>query len=239
MGSLYVGASAAEHYIDYDGTEAYVEWTNRWNLVNNTNDKTMAVALSHPMQAYGTGASNGEAAANIKYWCNDLFSGSFDFASAYSPWNYGEGATVGKTFDVCPYGYHVLDGAEAIADYATLNFTWRDRYNNAETSSDSYPNNTTTHTVGAYATTNAGDFVWVPCSSARVYYGGVADCHTINWWCASNDNQEVAIQWAPDANYSKNAVVKAGFYDKDGTTAGAIHETSASLMLTTRCVKDK
>lgn len=238
MGSLYVGASAAEHYIDADGSEAYVEWTNRWNLVNNTNNVTMAVALSHPMQAYGTGAGNGADKANIKYWCNDLFSGSFDFASAHSPWNYGEGATVGKTFDVCPYGYHVPDGAEAIADYATLNFTWRNRYSNAETSADGYPTGTT-RTAGAYATTNAGDFVWIPCSSARVYYGGAADCHNINWWCASNDNQEVAIQWAADANYSKTAVVQAGFYDKDGTNAGAINETAASLLLTTRCVKDK
>ena len=243
MGALYADKTGtADSYINLDGGVTYTHWYNKWNMTNNTNGVTMAVALANPMRAYGTGAGVSAPTCNQKYWCNDLFTGSFDFDSDYAVWNYGGAAKADKVFDVCPYGYHIPDGAQAVKDYSTLTFTWRTRYNNGTTSADG-PGTSTTRTTAAYATATDGSFVWIPCSGARLHYGGAADCHNINWWCAANNNKDVVLQW----NYVKDDAgaltstpsVAQGFYDKDGENNGATEETVASLMLAIRCVKDK
>ncbi len=241
MGSLYKDNSgAADPFKDTDGTANYVPWFNKWGMTNNTTNITMAVALANPMRAYGTGAGTTSPTCNIKYWCNDLFTGSFDFASSYSPWNYGTDAQTSKTFDVCPYGYHIPDGAQTVADFSTLNFTWKNRYNNGATSADAFVSEgSTTRTLGAYATATDGSFVWVPGTGVRLHYGGGGDANTINWWCSSNNNQDVVIRWAADADYSKTPVVENGFYDLNGENGGHTRETVASLMLPIRCVKTK
>lgn len=232
-------------------------WTNKWWYVNNTTNVPLSVAMQNPMTTYGTAADNipvaaggsAETLAVRKFWCNDLFAGSFDFASASAPWNYA--AQNKYVFDVCPYGYHVAEANDAIEDFATLSLTWRYYYYSNGTTADEFiPKDKTTYTGAAYATAADGSFVWIPTSGARVFYGAFADQNVINWWGSSSNNKVATVQFAADDSQSASVVVKDGYYDKgagtytkDGTTyniadQNSVDETSISMALAVRCVKD-
>lgn len=248
-------------YTDKSSTLISGTWTNRWWYQNNTKNIDMATALQNPMKIYGTAASNipkasgetindyAEDCAPKKYWCNDLFSGSFDFASASSPWNYGSQKTM--IFDVCPHGYRIADGSKAIADFATLGLKWRHRNPAGTVQGEGFiPSGQTTYTGAAYATAADGSLVWIPTSGARVFYGAYADMCTIGWWGASNNNKVTAITFAADDSQSASVVVKDGYTDvgagthtSNGTNysitdQNKIEETSISMALAVRCVKD-
>lgn len=249
-------------YTDKSATAVSGTWKNRWWYVNNTTDVSFLTAMQNPMKTYGTAASNEpialkgvkvqnyyvEDCAPKKYWCNDLFNGSFDFASAHSPWNYA--AQKSMAFDVCPYGYRIADAGKAIADYATLGLKWRHQNASASVQAEGFiPSGQTVYTGAAYATAGDGSLVWIPTSGARAFYGAYADMSTIGWWGASNNNKVAAISFAPDASYSASVVVKdgycdvgAGSYTYNGTTypitdQNKIEETSISLAMAVRCVK--
>ena len=244
-------------YTDRSSLATEGTWTNKWWYVNNTTNVPLSVAMQNPMTTYGTAADNVPAAAGgsvetlavRKFWCNDLFAGSFDFASVSAPWNY---AAQGKyVFDVCPYGYHVAEAKNTIADFATLGLTWRYYYYSNGTTADGFiPSGKTTYTGAAYATAADGSFVWIPTSGARVFYGAFADQNVINWWGSSSNNNVATVQFAADADKSASVVVKDGYYDngagtytKDGKTydiadQNSVDETSISMALAVRCVKD-
>ena len=190
----------------------------------------MATAIQNPCRIYGT--ARGSSAIGVEYWCNDVFSNGYDFGSAGSPWNYGSGAQTEMVYDVCPHGYKVPDGEQTLADFSTLNFTWRNRYANGATSKDGHTTGTTS-TVAAYATTPDGDFVWVPTTNERVAYGAVADWDRINWWCSSNNNQKAVVAWVQ--NGTENPTVMDGFVDVED--ARQDYETPISTAFAVRCVK--
>lgn len=250
-------------YTDKSATAVSGTWNNRWWYANNTKTIDFITALHNPMKTYGTAAANvpnalkdkivqndyAEDCAPKKYWCNDLFTGSFDFASAHSPWNYG--AQKSKAYDVCPHGYHIADAATAIADYATLGLKWRHQNASGSIQAEGFiPSGQTVYTGAAYATASDGSFVWIPTSGARVFYGAYADQDVINWWGTSNNNKVTAIQFAADSSQSASVVVKdgycdvgAGSYTYNGTAypitdQNLIYETSISMALAVRCVKD-
>ncbi len=244
-------------YTDRSSIATTGTWSNKWWYHNNTTNVPLSKAMQTPMKVYGTAASNIPSAADgdvencapKKYWCNDLFSGSFDFASAAAPWNFA--AQSQYVFDVCPYGYHVAEADKAIADFATLDLTWRHRnYTGTVIAEGFIPSEQTVYTGAAYATATDGSFVWVPTSGARVYYGAYADQNVINWWGSSSNNNVATIQFAADANQSASVVVQDGYYDagagtytKDGTSyeiadQNLANETSISMCLAVRCVKD-
>ncbi len=250
-------------YTDKSSTAVSGTWNNRWWYVNNTKSTDFLTALRNPMKTYGTAASNTpialkgsitlndfvEDCAPKKYWCNDLFTGSFDFASAHSPWNYG--AQKSMTFDVCPYGYHIADADKAITDFATLGLKWRHQNASGSVKAEGFiPSGQTIYTGAAYATTSDGSFVWIPTSGARAFYGAYTDMPSINWWGASNNNKVTAISFCADASQSASVVVKdgycdvgAGTYTYNGTNypitdQNKVEETSISMALAVRCVKD-
>ncbi|MBQ7341717.1 MAG: hypothetical protein IJW42_00495 [Alistipes sp.] len=244
-------------YVNKSSAATSGTWTNKWWYKNNTNGISLKVAMQNPMTVYGTAADNKpqaaggsvESIAPKKYWCNDLFAGSFDFSSASAPWNFA--AQSKYIFDVCPYGYHVAEAEQAIEDFGTLNLTWRHRnYGGTVIAEGFIPSGQTVYTGAAYATAADGSFVWVPTSGARVFYGAYADQNVINWWGSSSNNNITTIQFAADASASKTAVVKDGYYDlgagtytKDGVSypiedQNVLSETSISMALAVRCVKD-
>ena len=250
-------------YTDKSAVAVSGTWNNKWWYQNHTTNVDFATAIRHPMTVYGTAAANEpkalkdvikqnfyvEDCAPRKFWCNDLFSGSFDFASTYSPWNYAVRDNI--KYDVCPYGYRVADGNAAINDFKSLGLKWRyQKYDGSNQTEGAVPAGQTICTGAAYATAADGSFVWVPTSGARVFYGAYADQNVINWWGASNNNKVTAIQFAADAKLSASVVVKDGYYDEgpgtytyNGTNypitdQNKIEETSISLALAVRCVKD-
>ena len=254
LGSVYTDKSA----VAVSGT-----WSNRWWYANNTTQISLLTALQNPMKVYGTAAANEpialkdikvqnyyvEDCAPKKFWCNDLFNGSFDFGSAHSPWNYG--AQESKAFDVCPYGYHIADAGKAIADFATLGLKWRYQNSGGTAQAEGFiPSGQTTSTGAAYATASDGSFVWIPTSGARAFYGAYTDMCTINWWGSSNNNKVANIQFGADASQSASVVVKDGYLDVGAGTytyegksypiadQNRIDETSISMALAVRCVKD-
>ena len=249
-------------YTDKSSTVVSGTWKNRWWYANNTTGISFLTALQNPMKMYGTAASNEpialkdvkvqnyyvEDCAPKKYWCNDLFSGSFDFASAHSPWNYA--AQKSMAFDVCPYGYRIADAAKAIADFATLGLKWRYQNPSATIQEEGFiPESQTVYTGAAYATAGDGSLVWIPTSGARAFYGAYSDMSTIGWWGASNNNKVAAVSFAADASHSSSVVVKdgycdvgAGTYTYNGTNypitdQNKLEETSISLAMAVRCVK--
>lgn len=253
LGSVYTDKSAAA----VSGT-----WNNKWWYQNSTDNIDLATAIRNPMMVYGTAASNepiavkdqkvqnyyAEDCAPKKYWCNDLFTGSFDFESAHSPWNYASQKSM--TYDVCPYGYCVADAGKAIADFATLGLQWRHRNHSGTVQAEGFiPSGQTIYTGAAYATAADGSFVWIPTSGARAFYGAYTDTCNIGWWGASNNNKVAAITFAADETQSASVVVKDGFCDVGAGTytlngnnyaiadQNKIEETSISLALAVRCVK--
>ena len=239
---LYIDRSAQAVSYTKNNQTVFVPWTNKWNGSNSTSSIPAAVAIQKPFHIYGTAASNDDY--NKKYWCNDLFENSFDFGATSAPWNYGQGAQTGKTFDVCPYGYHIPDGEQAVADFSTLEFKWRYRKNNSSTVYEGLAHDQTTLTVAAHATTTAGDFVWIPNPGGRVFYGAVADYDCINLWCSSNNNQKAVVTWINQGkdNNLVTPLVIDGFYNMADTTDAPknhVAETAISTAFGVRCVKDK
>ncbi len=233
---IYCDRSNVAKYSEKTGK--LVPWTNKWHGVNTTTNTPLATAINQPFRIYGTAA--GSSNIGLKYWCKELFEDSFDFGSTHSPWNYGEGAQSNMVFDVCPHGYKVLDGEQALADFGSLNYTWRVRYNSGNTSSDGLTTGTT-RTVAAYATATDGSLVWVPWTGGRVFYGGWADWDCINWWCSSNNSENAVVAWKQTTDTSKphliNGVAKS--FTSAGAASNANWETVISACFATRCQKIK
>lgn len=254
LGDVYTDKSAVAE----SGT-----WSNRWWYLNNTTDISYVTALHNPLKVYGTAAANEpialkdvkvqnyyvEQCAPRKFWCNDIFDGSFDFDSSHSPWNYAEEKM--KVYDVCPHGYRIADGAEAIADYKSLGLKWCYQKHDGSIQEEGFiPKGNTVYTGAAYATASDGSFVWIPTSGVRAFYGAYTDNDAITWWGASNNNTVTAIQFDADATQSASVVVKDGYCDVGAGTytyggvdypiadQNKIEETSISMALAVRCVKD-
>ena len=233
-------------YVDRSSQATSGTYTNKWYYANHTNGNTsMSTAdfkttLQHPMSWYGVA---GSGPIENRFWSKDLFTHGYDFDQTYSPWNYAEGTVLGKAYDVCPYGYHVPNGAEAVADYATLTLKWKSSYTDLVVKDGHTLLTTTaqTSTGAVWGTTTAGDFVWIPASGIRVNYGQGADDYMIRWWCSTNNDKASNIGFMLDPNDAAKinaSVINSYTYCVENNKNKSECPT-ISTGFAIRCVKDK
>lgn len=192
--------------------------------------------IQRPLYWYGVA---GGAEEQWRFYGNDLFTDGYDFASTYSPWNYGEGAQSEKVFDVCPYGYHVPNGAETLADLKTLQFNWH-KASSGGTPAAGFVT-ADTQIAAVHATTADGKFVWFPASGFRHAYGLGNDDYMIRLWCSSNNDKVTNVGFwheSTDATVPAATVVDSYKYHVEKAKTKGDSPTICQGFAV-RCVKDK